>query len=90
MLDHSRNVFFPVKNISNMSSRLQTLYSTVVKPWNTKGGSITAPLTSCLTGFESAVRELTIFVYICKTDKQEVNSTVIFQYSRDKTSDHRS
>ncbi len=49
---------------------------------NTKGGSITVPFTSCLTGLESAVRQLTIFVYICKTDKskpvkQEVNHTVI-------------
>jgi hypothetical protein len=26
-------------------------------PWNTKGGSITVPLTSCLTGLESAVRQ---------------------------------
>jgi hypothetical protein len=33
-----------------------------------KGGSITVPLTSCLTGLESAVGQLTIFVFICKTD----------------------
>ncbi len=49
---------------------------------NTKGGSITVPLTSCLTGLESAVRQLTIFIFICKTDKSkpvklEVNGTVI-------------
>jgi hypothetical protein len=49
---------------------------------NTKGGRITVPLTSCLTGQESAVWQLTIFVFICKTDKskpvtQEVNGTVI-------------
>jgi hypothetical protein len=35
---------------------------------NTKGGSITVPLTSCLTGLELAVWQLTIFVSICKTD----------------------
>jgi hypothetical protein len=35
---------------------------------NTKGGSITVPLTSCLAGLESAVWQLTIFVFICKTD----------------------
>jgi len=35
---------------------------------NTKGGSITVLLTSCLTGLELAVRQLTIFVLICKTD----------------------
>jgi hypothetical protein len=40
-------------------------------PGNTKGGSITVPLTSCLTGLESAVWLLT------KPVKQEVNSTVI-------------
>jgi hypothetical protein len=52
---------------------------------NTKGGSITVPLTSCLTGSESAVWQLTIFVFICKTDqskpvKQEVNSTVMLPH----------
>ena len=52
------------------------------RPGNTKGGSITVPFTSCLTGLESAVCQLTIFVLICKTDlskpvKQEVNGTVI-------------
>jgi hypothetical protein len=30
---------------------------------NTKGGSITVPLTSCLTGLESAVWQLTIFCF---------------------------
>jgi hypothetical protein len=33
-----------------------------------KGGSITVPLTSCWTGSELAVGQLTIFVFICKTD----------------------
>ncbi len=37
-------------------------------PGNTKGGSITVPLTSCLTDLESAVRQQTIFVFIFKTD----------------------
>jgi hypothetical protein len=54
----------------------------ILTPGNTKGGSITVPFTSCLTGLESAVWQLTIFVFIFKTDeskpvKQEVNSTVI-------------
>ncbi len=35
---------------------------------NTKGGSITVPLTSCLTGLESTVLQQTIFVFIYKTD----------------------
>jgi len=41
-----------------------------VKAWagNTKGGSITVPLTSCLTGLESAVLQTFFFVFICETD----------------------
>ncbi len=35
------------------------------RPGNTKGGSITVPLTSCLTSSESGVWQLTIFVFIC-------------------------
>jgi len=35
---------------------------------NTKGESITVPLTLCLTGLESALQQLIIFVFICKTD----------------------
>ncbi len=37
---------------------------------NTKGGSITVPLTSGLTGLQSAVWQLTIFVFIRKTGSQ--------------------
>ncbi len=39
-----------------------------VNTGNTKGGSIPLPLTFCLTGLESAVWQLTIFVFIWKTD----------------------
>jgi hypothetical protein len=39
-----------------------------VKAGNTKRGRITVLLTSCLTGLESVVWQLTIFVFICKTD----------------------
>ncbi len=35
----------------------------LIKAGNTKGGCITVPLTSCLTGLESAVWNLTIFVF---------------------------
>ncbi len=38
------------------------------KAGNSKVGSITVPLISCVTGLESAVWQLTIFVFICKTD----------------------
>jgi hypothetical protein len=58
------------------------LNDAMLKSGNTKGGSITVLLTSCLTGLESAVQQLIIFVFICKTDyskpvKQEVNGTLI-------------
>jgi hypothetical protein len=36
---------------------------------NTKRGSITELMTSCLTGLESAVWQLTIFVFIFKTEQ---------------------
>jgi hypothetical protein len=42
--------------------------ASMLQPGNTKGGSITVLLTSCLTGLESAVRQLTIFDFISKTD----------------------
>ncbi len=32
----------------------QLSFNGMVRPGNTKGGSITVPLTSCLTGLESA------------------------------------
>ncbi len=40
----------------------------ITRTGNTKRGSIAVPLTSGLTGLESAVWQLTIFVFICKTD----------------------
>jgi hypothetical protein len=54
----------------------------MVQAGNTKRGSITVLLTSCLTGLGLEVHQMTIFVFICKTDlsksvKQEVNGTVI-------------
>jgi hypothetical protein len=51
-------------------------------PGNTKGGSITVPLTSCLTGLDSSVLQIKTKIVSCHTAdskpvKQEVNSTVI-------------
>jgi hypothetical protein len=65
---------------------IKGIQTSLPRPENTKGGSITVPLTSCLTGLESAVWQLTIFVFICKTDKskpvkQEVNGTSPFSIS---------
>jgi len=61
---------------------LSVVAPAIDRPGNTNGGSITVPLTSCLTGLESAVWQRTIFDFICKTDgskpvKQKVNGTMI-------------
>ncbi len=53
-----------------------------VKPGNTKGGSITVPLTSCLTGLDQPVSQIKTKIVSCHTAdskpvKQEVNGTVI-------------
>ncbi len=50
--------------------------------WNTKGGSITVPLTSCLTGLDLSVLKIKTKIVSCHTAdsrpvKQEVNGIVI-------------
>jgi hypothetical protein len=54
--------------------------ASMVKPGNTKGGSITVPLTSCLFDW-SGISCMTTDIF-CKTDqsksvKQELNRTVL-------------
>ncbi len=54
----------------------------ILKPGNTKGGIITVPLTSGLTGLDSFVLQIKKKIVSChitdsKPVKQEVNSTVI-------------
>ncbi len=54
----------------------------MLSPGNTKGGSITVPMTSCLTDLDQSVLQIKIKIVSClaadsKPDKQEVNSTVI-------------
>jgi hypothetical protein len=56
--------------------------SVKLTPGNIKGGSITVPLTSCLTGLEYSVLQIKTKIVSCHTAdskpvKQEVNSTVI-------------
>ena len=51
-------------------------------PGNTEGGSITVPLTSCLTGLDESVLQIKTKIVSCHTAdfkpvKQEVNGTVI-------------
>jgi hypothetical protein len=59
-------------NLRSTNGRLSKLVDCmcgeIVSPGNTKGGSITVPLASRLTGLESAVWQLTIFAFICKTE----------------------
>jgi len=49
---------------------------------NTKGGSITVPLTSCLTGLDKSILQITKIVSCHTADskpvKQEVNGTGYF------------
>jgi hypothetical protein len=45
-------------------------------PGNIKGGSITVPLTSCLTGLESVLRRLTIFCFYLQNRLIQTRSTV--------------
>ncbi len=52
------------------------------KPGNTKGGSITVPLTSCLTGLNESVLQIKTKIVSCRTAdskpvKKEVNGTVM-------------
>ncbi len=74
----------PIESKFILIKILCTTHQASLAPGNTKGGSITVLLTSCLTGLESAVWQLTIFVFICKTYyskpvKEEVMGTVILQ-----------
>ncbi len=60
---------------------METLIQTL-GPGNTKWGSITVPLTSCLTGLDKSVLQLKRKIVSCHTAdskpvKQEVNGTVI-------------
>jgi hypothetical protein len=53
-----------------------------MNPGNTKGGSITVPLTSCLTGLDWSVLQIKTKIVSCHTGdskpvKQEVNGTVV-------------
>jgi hypothetical protein len=57
----------------------------VVTAGNTKGGSITVPLTSCLTGLEFGILEFGILVYLqnrliqtSQTGGQQYNETSPF------------
>ncbi len=61
-----RTVLLKVTWLASLMEMIAVLLDST--PGNTKGGSITVLLTSCLIGFESAAWQLTIYIFICKTD----------------------
>ncbi len=72
---------FPTYISLNFSQRFDYVQATAT-PGNTKGGSITVPLTSCLTGLDQSVLQIKTKIVSCHTAdskpvKQEVNGTVI-------------
>ncbi len=89
---HSHNFLTQPNLFSNIKTTLIIKWSAEVAQWyntwllilrsgNTKGGSITVPLTSCLTGLESAVWQLTIFYLFAKhTNPNKSNRRSIVQW----------
>jgi hypothetical protein len=66
VVKQSGNAFLALTPLDEGSTKRNNLEVGLLnKAGNTKGGSITVLLTSCLTGLESAVWQLTIFVFIC-------------------------
>jgi hypothetical protein len=74
--------------IQSLFISIQFKIERIVHAWpniaagNTKGGSITVPLTSCLTGFDQTVLKIKTKIVSCHTAdskpvNQEVNGTVI-------------
>ncbi len=86
---HLLNQYLNIQNQLEISSNLFILnYLVAYKtlkcycPGNTKGRSITVPLTSCLTGLDQSVLQIKTKIVSChiadsKPVKQEVNSKVI-------------
>jgi hypothetical protein len=69
---------------SCLADKYQTISKNLpgAKTGNTKGGSITVPLTSCLTGLDKPFFQMKAKIVSCHTAdsklvKQEVNGTVI-------------
>ncbi len=68
-----------------MNSKSIDSNTIIVCTGNTKGGSITVPLTSCLTGLDLSVLQIRTKIVSCHTAdfkpiKQEVNGTVILPH----------
>jgi hypothetical protein len=71
-----------VKNRPKHCKKLAIALEKMLPPGNTKGGSITVLLTSCLTSLDSSVLQIKTKIVSCHTAdfkvvKQEVNGTMI-------------
>jgi hypothetical protein len=69
-------------NISPFRGNVLKMYFSIADYPNQKRGSITIPLTSCLTGLDWSVLKIKTKIVTCHTDdskpvKQEVNGAVI-------------
>ncbi len=51
------------------------IWGFLVESGNTKGGSITVPLTSCLTGLESGVWQMTFFLFYLQNRLIQISQT---------------
>ncbi len=68
--------------LGSQNCQLHSYRTFIVQAGNTKGGSITVPLTSCLTGLDQSVLQIKTKIVSSHTAdskpfKQEVNGTVI-------------
>ncbi len=68
------------KVAKNMSAKAE-IESLILKPGNTKRGSITVPLTSCFTGLDSAIWQLTFFCFYLQNRLIQTSQTGGQQYS---------
>ncbi len=65
----------------NYSPTYRQLKAQQVKSGNTKGGSITVPLTSCLTGLDQSVLQIKTKIVSCHTADFQTSQTVGQSYS---------
>jgi len=67
-VNYGRKTFYNIRPRIDSTVVEHLTHDPNVEAGYTKGGSITVPMTSSLTGLESGVLQLKIFVFICKTD----------------------
>jgi hypothetical protein len=65
--------------INDNDSQKGAVPLTTLVAGTTKGGSITVPLTSCLTGLESVVLQLNFFLFVKQTNPNQSNRRSMVQ-----------